>query len=119
MLDQKNNNELIKNHKYEFESISNKIIGAAIEVHKKLGPGFVESIYHNALKVALEEEGLKYDTEKVFHVNFDEKKVGSFKLDLIIEDSVVVELKALTGSIPDVFRYQILSYLKISGIKVF
>jgi len=60
----------------------------------------------------LEEADLKYQTEKGFTVFFQDKRVGSLKLDLIVEGKVIIEVKALTGNIPDVFKYQLLSYLK-------
>lgn len=102
----------------ERNPLTEKIIACAYKVHSKIGPGFNESIYHNALKIALKEQGLKYQTEKSFDISFQNKNIGRFRLDLIIEDKVVTELKALTGNIPAVFELQILSYLKASGYKV-
>jgi len=104
--------------KREITQITERIIGCCFKVHNELGPGFKERIYHNALKLFLEEEGLKYKTEKVFDVNINGKKVGSLKLDLIVENKVIVELKAVVGYVPDVFKYQVLSYLKVSGLDV-
>ena len=98
--------------------LTEKIINCCFKVHNELGPGFKERIYHNALKLFLNEEGLKYETEKAFEVNIKGKKVGSLKLDLIVENKVVVELKAIVGYIPEVFKYQILSYLKVSKLNV-
>ena len=98
--------------------LTEKIINCCFKVHNELGPGFKERIYHNALKLFLDEEGLKYETEKAFEVNVKRERVGSFKLDLIIEDKVIVELKAVTGYIPEVFKYQLLSYLKVSGLHI-
>ena len=102
----------------ERDPLTEKIIACAYKVHSKLGPGFNESIYHNALKIALKEQGLRYQTEKSFDISFQGKNIGKFRLDLVIEDKVVTELKALTGSIPAVFELQVLSYLKASGYKV-
>ena len=98
--------------------LTEKIINCCFKVHNELGPGFKERIYHNALKLFLDEEGLKYETEKTFEVNIKGEKVGNLKLDLIIENKVVVELKAIVGYIPEVFKYQILSYLKVSKLNV-
>lgn len=83
-----------------------------------LGPGFNEVICQNALKIALEDQRLKYQAEKGFNVFFHGKDVGKLRLDLIIEDKVIVEIKALTGNIPTVFELQVLSYLKSSGYKI-
>jgi len=98
--------------------LTEKIINCCFKVHNELGPGFKERIYHNALKLFLDEEGLKYETEKAFEVTVKGERVGSFKLDLIIEDKVIVELKAVTGYIPEVFKYQLLSYLKVSDLHI-
>ena len=98
--------------------LTEKIIGSAYKVHSELGPGFSEGIYHNALKIALEENELKYQTEKSYNILFRGKYVGKLRLDLIIEGKVVVEVKALTGNIPTVYELQVLSYLKASGYKV-
>ena len=100
------------------KTFAEKIINCCFKVHNELGPGFKEKIYHNALKVFLDEEGLKHETEKAFEVNIKGEKVGNLKLDLIVENKVVVELKAIVGYIPEVFKYQILSYLKVSKLNV-
>ena len=106
----------------ERDPLTEKIIGCAYKVHSKIGPGFNENIYHNALEIALKEEGLKYQTEKSYNVSYKVsykgRDVGRFGLDLIIEDKVIVEIKALTGNIPTVFELQVLSYLKASGYKI-
>ena len=98
--------------------LTEKIIGCCFMVHRELGPGFNERIYHNSLKIAFNEAGLKYESEKEFVVKFKDKNVGTFRLDLLIENKVVVEIKSLAGNIPDVFKYQILSYLKAANLKV-
>ena len=100
------------------DPLTEKIIGCAYKVHNELGPGFNESINHNALKVAFQENELKYQSEKSFNVSFQGKHVGRLRLDLIVEDEVVIEVKALTGNVPAVFELQVLSYLKASGYKV-
>jgi len=102
----------------DIDSLTEKIIGCCFKVHQELGPGFNERIYHNALKIALKGAGLEYQTEKEFPVFFEDKKIGSLRLDLIAEGKVIVEVKALTGYLPDVFKYQLLSYLKVSNLRV-
>jgi len=81
-----------------------------------LGPGFNERIYHNALKVLFDQEGLQYRTEKEFEVFYLNKIVGSFRADLVVENEVIVEIKSLAGNIPTLFEYQLLSYLKASEL---
>ena len=83
-----------------------------------MGAGFSEKIYHNALKLVFAQQGIRFETEKRFEVCFQNKKVGNLIVDLVIEDKVIVELKAITGVMPDVFKYQLRSYLKASEMKV-
>ncbi len=98
------------------DPLTERIIACCFTVHRELGPGFNEKIYHNALKLVLAQEGLSYQTEKEFRVLYQDKQVGKFRIDLVIEDEVIVEIKALTGNIPSVFGYQLLSYLKASKL---
>jgi len=100
------------------DPLTEKVIACAYKVHRALGPGFNEGIYPNALKIALEEDGLRFQTEKSFNVSFRGKHIGRLRLDLIIEDKVIIEVKAVTGNLPAVFELQVLSYLKASGHKV-
>jgi GxxExxY protein len=102
----------------ESHSITKRIIGCCFEAHKEIGPGFNEKIYHNALKLLLEQKGLRYETEKEFEVFYLNKKVGSFRMDLIVENQVIVEIKSLAGNIPIIFEHQLISYLKASGLHV-
>lgn len=97
------------------DPLTEKIIACCFKVHNELGPGFAEKIYHKALMIAFEDADLAYEAEKTFNVFFQDKKVGSFRLDLLVEGKVIVEIKALTGNVPEVFKYQVLSYLKASG----
>ena len=83
-----------------------------------MGPGFNEKIYHTALKFALNQECLKFEAEKRFEVYYNTNKVGYLVMDLVVENEAIVEIKALAGNIPDVFKYQVLSYLKASNLKV-
>jgi len=100
------------------DPLTEKIIGCAYKVHSELGPGFTGGIYHNALKIVLENNELKYQTEKSYNISFQGKHVGRLRLDLLIEDKLVVEVKALTDNIPTVYELQVLSYLKATGFKV-
>jgi GxxExxY protein len=100
------------------DPLTEKIIACCFRVHNELGPGFAERIYHKALMIAFEDAGLAYETEKSFEVFFQGKRVGSFRLDLFVDGKVIVEIKSLTRNIPEVFKYQVLSYLKASGLHV-
>ena len=94
------------------------IIGCCFKVHKDLGPGFNEKIYHNALMQLLDQKGIKYQTEKEFAVYYLDNKIGFFRADLVVEDKVIVEIKSLTGNILTLFEHQLISYLKASGFHV-
>jgi GxxExxY protein len=100
------------------DPLTEKVIACAFKVHNSLGPGFNEKIYHSALNIALTEEKINFDTEKIFNVYFNSKQVGTLRLDLVVEDKVIVEIKALEGNVPKLFEYQVLSYLRASGLKV-
>jgi GxxExxY protein len=103
---------------YPYSDLTRKIIDACYEVHQELGPGFIEQIYHNALKVAQAERGLNYGSEKIFDVHFHQQLVGQHRLDLVVEEMIYVELKAVEGAIPEVFKAQVVSGLKASGLPV-
>ena len=77
-----------------FEPLSGKIIEAALAVHKGLGPGFLESIYHTAMCVALRHRGIACRKETEIRIFFEGEEVGLHRLDLIVEEQIVVELKA-------------------------
>ena len=109
---------ITRKRNYVDDSLTRRIIAACYEVHNKLGPGFVEKIYLSALKIALQKADIKYVPEKEFWVKFDNEKVGKFRIDLLVENKVIVELKSLEGSFPKVFESQVISYLKASGLRV-
>jgi GxxExxY protein len=102
----------------ERDQLTECIIGCCFGVHRQLGPGFSERIYHNAIKLLFDREGLRYQTEKEFEVFYLDKKIGTFRADLVVEDRVIIEIKSLAGSIPVLFQNQLLSYLKASGLHV-
>jgi GxxExxY protein len=103
--------------KTDFDELSNKIIGAGIEVHKNLGPGFIESIYHNAMKFELALKGLDFETEKVISIEYKSENVGLHRIDLVIENQIIVELKAVE-EISLMHKAQLISYLKASGLEI-
>ena len=102
---------------YPHSDITEKIIGAAIAVHRALGPGYLESIYENALKHELQKRGLRAEQQKTFPVLYDGVKVGEHRLDLMVEDAVLVELKAV-DEMTELFRAQVISSLKAAQLKV-
>ena len=99
----------------ELNEISEKIIGAAIQVHRTLGPGLLESTYEACLKYELEKQGLKVQSQVGLPVIYDGIKIDlGYRLDILVEDTVIVELKAVTKVTP-IHEAQLLSYLKLSG----
>ncbi|MBM4340282.1 MAG: GxxExxY protein [Deltaproteobacteria bacterium] len=98
----------------EHEDLTDKIIGCAINVHKKLGPGFLESIYENAFVVELQKQNLKVDRQQEIIIKYDGIEVGRHRLDLFVDDTVVVELKAVKN-IEDIHFAIVKSYLKALG----
>jgi GxxExxY protein len=98
----------------EHEQLTDKIIGCAIEVHKKLGPGFLESIYENAFIIELQKQNFKVDRQREVVMKYDGVEVGRHRLDLIVADTIVVELKAVKN-IEDIHFAIVKSYLKALG----
>jgi GxxExxY protein len=100
-----------------YPDLSYEIMGAIFEVHKELGPGFLESIYEKALIEELSSRGMKIETQKVIDLTYKNKKIGAHRLDLVVEDKVVVELKTVERfSIHH--KAQLISYLRASGYKL-
>ena len=94
--------------------LSERIIGCCIQVHKELGPGFLEKIYEEALCMELTKAGLAYERQKLVLIRYDGKQVGEHRLDLEVERLVVLELKATAG-IEDIHLATARSYLKATG----
>ncbi len=104
--------------KERLNRITESIIGAAIEVHRDLGPGLLESAYENCLTFELVERGLKVEQQKPLPVVYREVKLDcGYRLDLLVEEAVIVEVKAVDRLAP-IHKAQLLSYLRLSGCKV-
>ncbi len=99
------------------QDITGKILEASFEVMKELGAGFVEPVYEKSLLVALRQKGLKAEQQVPLEVKFRGFVVGKFKVDILVEDKVLVELKAVSGLTKDLFA-QVINYLKATGIEV-
>jgi len=97
--------------KWEEDGLTNKIISACINVHKELGPGFLENIYHNALKIELERQKLAFESEKKIKVNYCDREVGIHKIDLFVKGEIVVELKTVED-LNKKYYAQVRSYIK-------
>jgi len=101
----------------EEEQIVSKTIGCGIEVHRVLGAGFRERIYERAFQLELESRGMRFECEKSIAVPYKKWKIPGQRIDLIVEDVVVVELKTVPR-IRSLHRRQLVSYLRATGLKV-
>jgi GxxExxY protein len=113
-------NENAKNAKMtneEIDILSNRIIGLAINVHKQLGPGFVEKIYEKALSYEFKKHGITFIQQKVIRVKYEGIELGNQRIDFLIEGEVILEIKS-ASQIIEIYQDQILSYLKTSDKKL-
>lgn len=100
------------------EELTEKILGCAFKVHSKLGPGLLESAYQACLKYEIEKMGLEVKSEVPIPLIYEEiKLVCGYRIDLLVEDQVVIELKTVE-QITDVHKAQVLTYLKFSGYRI-
>ncbi|MGI8855833.1 MAG: GxxExxY protein [Thermomicrobiales bacterium] len=97
--------------------LSHEIIGAAIEVHRSLGPGFLESVYEEALCVELALRKIPFVRQLDIAVAYKGHAVGAGRIDILVDHAVVVELKAVEALVP-IHQAQILSYLKSTGYQL-
>ncbi len=102
---------------YKYKELTSKIINAAHTVHNSLGYGFLEKVYHKSLFIELAKRGYNVEYEKSVQVCYDGQVVGDFSLDLLVENKVIVEIKAVE-SYTSVFEAQLLNYLKANGLEV-
>jgi len=91
-----------------------RVIGAAIEVHRMLGPGYLESVYEEALAVEMELRGISFQKQAAFALSYKGRPVGEGRLDFLVEGCLIVELKAVDMLAP-IHTAQALSYLKATG----
>ena len=103
--------------RHHFEHLSRKIIGIAIEVHRALGPGFLEKIYEEALKVAFSRNNLDFEFQKEIEVEYLGVIVGTHRLDLIVEDKVIVDNKA-KSEVAAIDKQQLLTYLRLNDVRL-
>lgn len=100
-----------------YPELSYQIMGAIFEVHKELGPGFVESVYEKALIEEFNNRRLHFETQKPIEIIYKGKKTGIHRVDLVVEGKIIVELKTVERFSP-YHRAQLTSYLKASGCKL-
>jgi GxxExxY protein len=101
----------------KLNKITKQIIGLAIEVHKRLGPGFTEKIYQHGLSLEFDQNNIRYEKEKIIKVEYKGKIIGEQRLDFLVESSVIIETKAVE-KIGNIHLAQLLSYLKAIDKKI-
>ena len=100
-----------------YKELSYKIMEAVFEVHNIIGPGYPEDKYEKALCKEFRDRGIGYEKQKIAKVIYKDEDLGDFRLDLVVEDKIILELKAVS-ELNEVFEAQVYSYLKATGLKL-
>jgi GxxExxY protein len=103
--------------KYPYKELTEKIIGAAIEVHTALGPGLLESIYEEALGYEFNLRKIQYERQKEISLKYKNIFVGNHRIDFLVEENIIIELKSIEILHP-IHKAQILTYLKASSKRI-
>jgi GxxExxY protein len=101
----------------DVDTLAHLVIGAAIEVHRHLGPGYLESVYEAAVATELDIQEISYQRQCAMSVNYKGRQVGQGKVDFLVSGKLVLELKAV-DKLPPVHKAQVISYLKVSGCQL-
>jgi len=105
-------------HEMEFDQLSNRIIGCALEVHRTLGPGLLESTYEQCLAHELSQSGIPFKLQWPLPVKYKGIKLDcGYRVDLFVDDQVIVELKSVDKTM-GIHKAQLLTYMKLSEVKV-
>ena len=99
------------------ERLAYNIIGAAIAVHKRFGPGLLEKIYERALCIELDARGIRFERQKRINLYHRGRPVGDYFADLVVENRIIVEIKCVTGFEPVHFA-QVMTYLKLTNLRL-
>jgi GxxExxY protein len=99
------------------DELAHVVIGAAIEVHRGLGPGHLESVYENALAIEMELRNIPFERQRPFDLLYRNRPVGEGRMDFMVDGLLVVELKAVEALAP-IHKVQVLSYLKATGLQL-
>jgi len=100
------------------EELGNSIIGAAIQVHRVLGPGLLESAYQKCLEYELRKTGLRVDSELVLPIQYESVRIDAgYRIDMLIEEMIIIENKTVERLLP-IHEAQLLTYLKLKGCRI-
>jgi GxxExxY protein len=97
------------------DALAHAVIGAAIEVHRHLGPGFLESVYEEALCIELADAGISFERQKEISVLYKDREIGKHRIDLLAGRLLIVELKTV-AEFAEIHKAQVISYLKATGL---
>ncbi len=100
-----------------YKDLSYQIIGLAMEVHRKLGYGFLEKVYENSLMILFRKEGIRSEQQYPIKVYFEREVVGNYVADILIEDKIIIELKCVE-KINNIHKAQALNYLKATRMRL-
>lgn len=100
-----------------YPELSYQIMEGVFEVHNRLGPGFTEEIYQRALISELEVRAIPFEAQKNIEIFYRGKPIGTYRLDMVIEGKIIIELKAV-ASLNELFKQQLISYLKATGLRL-
>jgi GxxExxY protein len=100
-----------------YKELSYKIRGCIFEVYNNIGPGFREETYKKAMQIELNNKEIDFETEKDIDIHYKDKKIDEYRLDLVVDNRIILELKAVSEMHPK-YEAQLLSYLKASELKV-
>jgi GxxExxY protein len=102
----------------EFDDLSNRVIGCAIEVHRRLGPGLLESVYEQCLAHELSRNGIAFQLQHSLPVLYKDVRLDcGYRIDILVENQLIVELKSVE-EIKGIHEAQLLSYMKLAGLKI-
>lgn len=101
----------------DLNAVTEKIIGCAIEVHRNLGPGLLESVYEKAMCYEIGVQGIRFQNQVQVPIVHKGSNLGEHRIDMVLEDAVIVEFKAVDRMEP-VFKAQILSYMRLTNMKL-
>jgi len=102
----------------KFDELSNRVIGCALEVHRHLGPGLLESTYEQSLAHELKSEGISFKLQHPLPVQYKDIKLDcGYRVDLLIDNTIIVELKSVEKILP-IHQAQLLTYMRLSGVKI-
>ena len=105
-----------KEMKVEFDALSNFVIGCAIEVHRELGPGLLESTYEQCLAYELDHAGIGFKLQQALPVQYKGLRLDcGYRIDVLVQDSLILELKSV-DAILGIHQAQLLTYMKLAGI---